>query len=199
MAEPEDTGNAEWHECIRHARPFDEVRTLPAELRAPWSFKLGVLAACVAGVVVGVLWTDGPLARQAVGATFYASLYAWVAVAVVDGREHLRLEKHVTGSYLRSVVVPVGESALHVALALTVIGLVWLARPLPEVLELRDWYVLLSPLLFLALGWSDELIFHRRRSLHREDILHTVSHLASGTMLVSLFALHVVRWPLHSG
>ncbi|GAB5547026.1 MAG: hypothetical protein SangKO_067860 [Sandaracinaceae bacterium] len=172
---------------------------MPEELRIPPRFVLGVLAACAAGIVVGIVWTDGPAVRRAVGATFYASLYAWIAVAVIDGREHLRLEKHVTGSYFSCVVVPVGESVLHGALALTVAGLVFLARPLPEVIELRDWFVLLAPVLFLALGWSDELIYHRRRALHREDILHTVSHLASGTMLVALFGLRVVHWPPHVG
>lgn len=100
---------------------------MPEELRIPPRFVLGVLAACAAGIVVGIVWTDGPAVRRAVGATFYASLYAWIAVAVIDGREHLRLEKHVTGSYFSCVVVPVGESVLHGALALTVAGLVFLA------------------------------------------------------------------------
>ena len=62
-------------------------------------------------------------------------------------------------------------------------GVLALSRPLPSVLEPRDWFVLASPLVFLALGWRDEFVYHRRRSVHREDLMHTVAHLAAGAML----------------
>jgi len=63
--------------------------------------------------------------------------------------------------------------------------LLTLARPLPPSLKMRDYLVLASPALFLVLGWRDELVYHRRRCVHREDIMHTVSHLAAGVMMCS--------------
>jgi len=117
-----------------------------------------------------------------------------VIVSALDIWEHFRLEKHVTGHYLTATVVPIGESLVHGAIGLTLIAFIGLAAPFGDPFRLRDWFVLSAPLLFLALGWCDEIVYHRRRALHREDILHTVSHLAAGTMIASLFASRVIDW-----
>jgi hypothetical protein len=69
--------------------------------------------------------------------------------------------------------------------------LLWLRRP-PPVLEPRDWLCLVAPGIFLVLGWYDEVVYHRRRCEHREDIMHTISHLAGGVMLTALYAMRLL-------
>ena len=118
----------------------------------------------------------------------------YVAVSLLDLWEHFRLERYVTGRWLTNTVVPRGETVVHGLIVATLVLVITLARPFPERLEWRDWIVLTGPVAFLALGWLDELAYHRRRALHREDMLHTVSHLAAGAVLVSLFASRVVEW-----
>lgn len=192
MAEASSRG-AEWYSCVREARPFRELAKIPEPLRIPRWF-VGVLVAVVAlGVVLGLL-ADGSLGFRAASAAFQGSLYAYLAVSLLDLWEHFRLEHYVSGRWLSSVVVPRGESALHGAIVATLVAILTLARPLPPQLELRDWFVLIGPIGFVALGWADELVYHRRRALHREDMLHTVSHLAAAAMLVSIFAAKVVDW-----
>lgn len=197
MERPTDSRVADgWNTCIRFARPFREVRTLPAELRLPGWFVAVLTASMAAGLITG--WMSGaasPLLRFANGA-FHASLYGYIVVSFLDAWEHFRLEHHVTGRWIGWTVVPFGESLLHAAIVGTLVATLELARPITSAVALRDWFVLGAPLLFLALGWADELIYHRRRALHREDILHTISHLAAGSMLVSLFVAHVVDWRL---
>jgi hypothetical protein len=69
-----------------------------------------------------------------------------------------------------------------------------LVRPLDRKrLRARDWFTISAPGIFLALGWRDELKFHRRRSAHREDLMHTVAHLAAGVMLASLYLWRFLR------
>lgn len=45
---------------------------------------------------------------------------------------------------------------------------------------------------FLALGWCDEIVFHRRRTMHRENLIHTTQHLAEGIMWTTLDATRVL-------
>lgn len=194
---PSDKKFAEaWYTCVRAARPFNEVRVIPAELRVPLWFGFSLAAVTVAGAVMG--WVSG---NGAVGSperftngAFFSSLYAFVAVSLLDIWEHFRLEKHVSGRYCHWTVIPTGESIIHMLIGAVLVVIIALARPMQTPLEERDWLVLIGPLLFLSLGWCDELIYHRRRALHREDILHTLSHLAAGAMLVSLFAARVISW-----
>ena len=70
------------------------------------------------------------------------------------------------------------------------------ARPWPAlpVAEWRDWVALSLPAAFLLLGWRDELLYHRRRCAHREDIMHTVAHLAAGLMMCSFALSKMVGW-----
>ena len=86
---------------------------------------------------------------------------------------------------------------IHTGLVLTLIVALFLARPIAGDVAPRDWFVLGSPLLFLGLGWYDELVYHHRRALHREDILHTISHLAAAVFLVSLFVAKVFDLPIN--
>jgi hypothetical protein len=178
---------------VRAARPFEEVRHLPPELRLPAWFPLTLGAIVVAGLLIGLAPPGPPFARIA-NAIFSAALYMYIAVSLLDAAEHFRLERHVTGRYLAWAVVPPGESLVHVAIMATLVAAVSLARPIQAPLALRDLLVLGTPVLFLILGWSDELIYHRRRALHREDILHTLSHLAAGLMIVALFVAKVLDW-----
>ena len=43
----------------------------------------------------------------------------------------------------------------------------------------------------IPLGWRDELVYHRQRTDHREDMFHTVGHLAAGVMLTSFMRLRM--------
>lgn len=183
-----------WYTCVRAARPFREVRTLPPELRLPRWFPVFLAVLIAAGVVMAFTMPAASLPARAAAATFYSSAYVYFFCALLDGAEHFRLEKHVTGRYLSWTVVPFDESVVHVAILGTLLAVLMLARPVASGVELRDWFVLGAPVLFLVLSWTDELVYHRRRALHREDILHTISHLAAGTMLVALFASKVIDW-----
>ncbi len=127
-------------------------------------------------------------------AIFFAAAFAYLAVSSVDFWEHLRLEKVLTGRWLAFSAVPIAETVNH-ALTTSVLVLTFLlARPFPEVLAPRDWYVVAAPVLYLALGWVDELVYHRRRAVHREDLMHTVSHLAGGAMLTAFYAMRLTRF-----
>jgi len=91
-------------------------------------------------------------------------------------------------------VVPPGETLNHMGTGAVVILLFVLARPLPPSPAARDWLVVCAPALLLALGWRDELVYHRRRSAHREDMLHTVAHLASGVMICTFLSTRLFPW-----
>ena len=185
---------SEWYTCVRAARPFRELSEIPEPLKIPRWFVLLLAMLIAVGAVLG-LSGDGSFAVRVADAAFRASLYSYVAVSLLDLWEHYRLEHHVTGRWLSFVVIPFGESFVHGLIVSTLVTVVVLARPVQASLEWRDWLVLVGPIVFLALGWIDELKYHRRRALHREDMLHTVSHLAAGAMLVGLFASRVVTLP----
>ena len=150
-----------------------------------------LVVATAAGGLFGRGENSGPLPVQIAHAVLGASVSVYVILLLLDGAEHFRLEHHVTGRLFSWTVVPFGESVIHTGLVLTLIVALFLARPIAGDVAPRDWFVLGSPLLFLGLGWYDELVYHRRRALHREDILHTISHLAAAVFLVSLFVAKV--------
>jgi hypothetical protein len=56
----------------------------------------------------------------------------------------------------------------------------------------------MAPAVFLALGWAEELIYHRRRTPHRENLIHTTEHLAEGIKWTSLYASRCISWDAKS-
>src|SRR4051812_14798924 len=161
-------------------------------LRIPAWLALGVVASMVAGAALG-LTVGGPLPmHRVVRALFYASAAAYLTTATVDFWEHLRLEKVATGRWLAWQAVPPAETFNHGLTTVTLAIMLLLVRRPPPVLELRDWVCLAAPMIFLVLGWWDEVVYHRRRCEHREDIMHTVSHLAGGGMVTPLYMLRVM-------
>lgn len=174
---------------------FHDARALPAELRIPTWLAALLGTAVFGGAAVGALAERGHSPGEAiVHATFLGSALGYLTVSLADFYEHLRMEKQATGRWIGFEVVPFGESVNH-ALTVGVLGsMLLLARPLVGPLEARDGWVLCAPAVFLALGWRDEIVYHRRRSPHREDILHTVAHLAAGIMFASFFAWKLVDW-----
>ena len=173
-------------------QPYRERGPLPDELRVPRPIAIGVPLAIAAGVALGVL-LDGP-EPALVRASFFAAAFAYLGVSLFDFWEHFRLEKVATGRWWSATVVPIGETLNHTATGVVVIAFLVLARPLPPVLAPRDFICLSAPIVFLALGWRDELVYHRRRAVHREDIMHTVAHLAAGAMLCSFALMRFRSW-----
>ncbi len=174
---------------------FDALGPLPESLRAPprWAalgVASGVGALLATAPWAASLWPQG-LARTGLA----VSLVAYLGVSLLDLAEHFRLEREVSGRWLGWQAVPLGESCVHVAVTGVLLAAFALARPLLAQPTLRDAFVLASPLLFLALGWWDELAYHRRRATHREDILHTLSHLAGGALLAFLLIGRLLPWP----
>lgn len=148
----------------------------------------------LAGGYLGARDATHPGGQRLAHAVFLGAGLSYLAVSLVDFWEHWRLEKLVTGRYLGASVVPFGETLNHAATTLVLVSLLLLGRPLRLPLEPRDWWVLAAPGVFLLLGWRDELVFHRRRAQHREDIMHTLAHLAAGVMLVGFAASRLVDW-----
>lgn len=172
-------------------RPFDELRELPAGLRIPpWLAALVVAAAC-AGVAQSFLTEEGAVVRV-FHSSFLGAAYAYLAVSLVDFVEHFRIEKRVTGRYTTFRAIPLGESLNHAATITVILAMMVIARPFPEAPGVRDWLWPAAPALYLVLGWRDELVYHRRRSRHREDIMHTVAHIAAGVMMGGFIALQLV-------
>ena len=164
----------------------------PPEVEIPAWLALAVGASVAAGLALGALTTDGAASRL-VRATFFAAAFGYLTVSMIDFVEHFRLEKVATGRYLASTVVPLGETLNHVATTAVVMTLLLLGRPVASPLAARDAVMLLCPGLFLLLGWRDELVYHRRRAQHREDVMHTVAHLAAGVMLTSFVLMRVAQ------
>jgi hypothetical protein len=168
------------------------MRAVPAEVRIPPWLTVAVLASVAAGAALG-FGVGGPLLLQrATRALFFGATFAYLTTATVDFWEHLRLEKAATGRWLAWQAVPPGESLNHgLTTVILVAMLLWVRRP-PPVLEARDWLCLTAPAIFLALGWWDEVVYHRRRCDHREDLMHTISHLAGGVMLTALYLMRLL-------
>lgn len=167
-------------------RAFADLPATPPEVRIPGWLPAVLIVAIAVAAFFGSAGDDEPLARFARGGLF-ASMTAYMGVSLLDLYEHFRIEKLATGRFLSWRVVPVGETIVHLGVLASINLMFLLARPLPASLEARDWIFLVSPISFLAFGWSDEISFHRRRSVHREDVLHAVSHIAAATMVAMMF------------
>jgi len=173
---------------------FGELRELPSHLEIPAALWIGALCAALAGLATGLAEADRCPPERALRCAFFAAGFLYGFMSLIDFAEHFRIEKQLTGRYLGTRFVPLGESVNHLLTTACVVGIFALARPLTAPLETRDWVLLTLPALFLAFGVRDELVYHRRRSYHREDILHTVSHLSSGVMLACYLPSALVDW-----
>lgn len=173
---------------------FAELRELPPHLTAPPALVIGALAMVAAGIALGQLSEHASAAHGIARSVFFAAAFLYLYMSLVDFWEHFRIEKILTGRYLAATFVPIGESINHGLTTLTVIAIFVLARPLTGPLEPRDYVLLALPGVFLFFGIRDELIYHRRRSYHREDILHTISHLSSGVMMTAFYPSALIDW-----
>jgi hypothetical protein len=151
-------------------------------------------AAMAAGVAVGVVATDGPAPLKLVRAIFFAAAFAYAVISILDFWEHGRLERALGGHFFSTRAIPLFETVNHALTGAVVLAFLVLARRPPSTPEPRDWLTLVLPAAFLALGWRDELLYHRRRCAHREDIMHTVAHLAAGVMMCSFALSKMVGW-----
>ena len=174
--------------------PFAERDSPDATLRPSALVVAAIGVALVAGVALGALASTGPLPYRALRAIFFAAAFAYAVLSSLDFWEHFRLERAATGRWWSMTVLPPGETINHAATGAVIIALFVLARPLPRELAARDWFVLVSPALFLLLGWRDEIVYHRRRCAHREDIMHTVAHLAAGVMMCTYLSTRLFAW-----
>ena len=165
----------------------------PADVRIPAPLGLALGAVVATGVAVGIA-LETTARTRILRATFLGSAFGYLAVSLVDFAEHFRLEKEKSGRYMTFTVVPPGETANHVATVATLASILAFSRAPKARSTARDVAVLAAPALFLALGWRDEFVYHRRRSVHREDMMHTISHLAAGVMLTAFTARTLVDW-----
>jgi len=143
--------------------PFSRRPTVPAELRPPTIIVIGLVAALAGGGLLGLTASTGSVPYRVLRGIFFASAFAYLVLSLFDFWEHFRLEKAATGRWWSMTVLPPGETLNHIATGTVVIALFVFARPLPSVLAARDWFVIFAPALFLALGWRDEIVYHRRR------------------------------------
>ncbi|MBV9948129.1 MAG: hypothetical protein JOZ69_14840 [Myxococcales bacterium] len=185
--------------ATRAARPsaspaaFRETRLDP-ELRLPRWLALSGGAALTAGPLVawGYGRERGPL--RVLRAVLVGSAIAYGITMALDAAEHFRLERAVTGRMLRWRAVPLSESALHLAVLGSLLSAVLMARrPRGRRVRGPDRATVLAPAAFLAIGWLDELVYHRRRVLLREEIIHATEHIAEGMLWTSLYALRMLR------
>jgi hypothetical protein len=166
----------------------------PADVRIPWWVSAPCVAAAAAGAAQGFFASAATPAERYLRCVYTACAFLYLALSTVDFVEHFRLEKEATGRFLSMTAVPFGESVNH-ALTLSTIALaIVLARPLPALVEPRDMVVLGAPIAFLVLGLRDEIVYHRKRAKHREDIMHTTAHLTAGIMWTTLYALRLTSW-----
>lgn len=174
--------------------PFAERPRADEALRPSAAIVIAVALAVVGGAAAGALGSSGAVAYRVLRAIFFASAFAYLVLSLLDFWEHFRLEKAATGRWWSMMVLPLGETLNHAATGLVIIAMFVLARPLPPTLAPRDWLVLVAPAIFLALGWRDEIVYHRRRCAHREDIMHTVAHLAAGVMMCTYLSSRLFLW-----
>jgi hypothetical protein len=168
------------------------VTVVPRSTHVPrWTW-LAIIAAAAAPLGAWLTHRK-PAPIKVLRATLFASTLAYLGTVALDFAEHFRLEKEATGSYFRWVAVPLSESVVHASILLTNFSAFLLARPVRRVRRPSDAWILVAPGVFLALGWIDELVYHRRRSPHREDIIHTTEHLAEGVMWTTLYASRMLR------
>ena len=173
---------------------FQELKELPAHLKLHWTVVVVLAAVAAAGLTVGALVPATHPAQSLLSSTFFCAAGLYLVISIIDFREHFRLEKALTGRMLAARAVPLGESINHAGSVGIILLTLLLPRPLNGPLEARDVVALLLPLAFLALGLRDEVVYHRRRSAHREDILHTTAHLCAGAMFAAWMPLRLVSW-----
>ncbi len=166
----------------------------PADVRIPWWVPALAAAAIATGIARGLLQSAHAPAERFLRCVYPACAYLYLALSAIDFAEHFRLEKAATGRFTSMTAVPLGETVNHALTLSTIIAAVLLARPLPALLEPRDVVVLGAPIAFLALGLRDEIVYHRKRARHREDIMHTTAHLTAGIMWATLYALRLTTW-----
>jgi hypothetical protein len=173
--------------------PWSEVRRrVPAELRIPAWLGVTLGGAVAVGPLLGLGTGDTSPPERVLRSVFFSAAFGYLVTSLVDFAEHFRLERAVTGRRLAAVVVPPGETLNHAATIATVVSALALVRPPRARPTARDLVVLAAPAAFLALGWRDELVYHRKRATHREDIMHTVAHLAAGVMWTALYGMRLV-------
>lgn len=173
---------------------FKDLTELPEHLQAPTWLWSGMVAMVVLGLILGLTGEAKHPGEMVLNCVFCPSAALYLFMSLVDFAEHFRIEKLLTGSYFGTAFVPIGESINHGITTLIIVALFLLARPLTFPLEPRDYVLLALPGLFLFFGIRDEVKYHRRRSYHREDIMHTVSHLSAGVMLASYMAVSLIDW-----
>lgn len=163
----------------------------PADVRIPWWVSASCLAVTATGAAQGFFASAATPTERYLRCVYTACAFLYLALSAVDFVEHFRLEKQATGRYLAMTAVPFGETVNHALTLSTIIAAILLARPLPAVLEPRDLVVLAAPIAFLVLGLRDEIVYHRKRARHREDIMHTTAHLTAGIMWATMYALRL--------
>ncbi len=165
---------------------------MPDSMRIrPWVYA-SILGAAAAGPVGAWLTRRAPAPTRFLRGTLLGSTLAYLTAVALDLAEHFRLEKEATGSYFRCSAVPFSESVVHASIVATNLSALVLARPVRRIRGPIDLWLLVAPGVFLALGWTDELVYHRRRAPHREDIIHATEHLAEGVMWTALYASRMV-------
>ena len=175
------------------ARPWAEARArVPPGLRIPRWLGATIAGAVAAGPLIGFATRRARWQERTARSIFFGSAFGYLVTSLVDFAEHFRLEKEATGRYFRSVVVPPGETLNHAATIATVVSALATARP-HATSRPRALWTLVAPAVFLALGWRDEFVYHRKRSTHREDMMHTIPHLAAGIMWASLYTMRALE------
>lgn len=174
--------------CGPAVEPFGRTRLDPA-LRIPRWLALALGGAFAIGPIVAVAHRREKPAVRALRAILASSASAYAIAAALDAAEHFRLEKALTGHYLRWRAVPLGESLLHVGIFADLFSAVAATRRPGRAMRHRDRVAVLAPAAFLAIGWLDELVYHRRRVPLREEIIHATEHIAEGMMWTALYAL----------
>lgn len=173
------------------ARPYRETKLDPS-LRIPRWLALAFGAAVALGPIaaMGARRKSPPV--RVLRAILATSSATYAITMAIDAAEHFRLEKEATGHYLRWVAVPPSESTLHAGILGSLVTAMASARRPPRRPRARDHVMLFAPAAFLAIGWLDEIVFHRRRVLMREEIIHAVQHLSEGIMWTALYALRIL-------
>ena len=175
-------------------RPWAEMRAnVPPDVRIPRWLGATIAGAVAAGPLLGLATRRASWQQRAARSIFFGSAFGYLVTSLVDFAEHFRMEKEVTDHYFRSVVVPPGETLNHAATIATGVASLAAARPLTTSRRREGW-TLIAPALFLALGWRDEFVYHRKRATHREDMMHTIPHLAAGIMWTTLYAMRLPKW-----
>lgn len=181
-----------WIPATEPVAPFRDTRLDPA-LRIPrW---LGLCGGAVLALAAAVgIARRAPAPVRVLRGILASSAAAYALTFVLDMAEHFRLEKALTGHRLRWKAVPLSESTLHATLLANLVAAIATARHPRRsgAVRGRDRMMLLAPAVFLAVGWLDELVYHRRRAPMREQIIHAVEHIAEGMMWTTLYALRML-------